>query len=1043
MSAVLLLVLLFTGGCCSAQTIDELNESVSKGNPQAMVLLGKCYEGGHGVEVDSAKAFDLFQRAAREGAAFDPDGLAHMSKYYASSSVVPTDSAMAFRLAKMSVERGALVGYAFYGLCYELGIGIEVDSAHAVQLYEKGAANNEPMSIFLLGRITLSGGNGRIGSRPIETGLQYLTHAAELGYGDAMALLAGYYVNRGDASNDAADYKTAWRWIDKGVALNNLSCLLQSANMVYQGKGVTADAGRACRLLSDADRAFPENPDVSLAWARFYATVPDSAYNDRGKAVSLLDSLVDGNHAESMAFLGEGLLNGSFTEVDLNRSFSLLISAVDRYKCRAADYLLGEWYSKMAQQCMVVDSCARWLVPMVDYWQRSCNRYDIRSARALARLYDNGFRMVDADSSYVIAKDWRKALQYYRMVSDWGGPDGYLNAGRLLYDNCLWDEAENELRRAAECRVGESYFLLAQICKGRHDTKGYKHNLELGASLLDKASLVELGRLYEQGSVFTKQNYVKAASFYQKAATCQSLYRMAMLYFDAKADAPGVKSMEKAVAAMRLSASLGNVDAMEYLGQLYLYGNEFVGVNYDSALFFHQRLLDSGRVEALYKLGITYEKGLGVSADIEQAFNYYQQAAEKGHGLALCAVGDFYRKGINIKPNGAKAMTCYEKAAAGTHHPELGTYMIGLCFVEGCGVKVNKTKAERYFRQAVDKGLPVACRSLAQLYFDGFAKQPKGYNDSALYYFELGAQMGDVECNVMMGDYYADSCQFKKAVPFFFKAMGLGSAYARCRYASVNLFDIESSKSARESAYRLLVDMVAECGEQDECSRAFCALAKATAQGVGCIADTALAVSYFNQAAALDNAEAMFLLAEYHRSVGADMAAALQWYERASEQDYVPAMLFLASAFQNGVGVQKNASKAVRYLERAYALGSMQAAAQLAYCCEHGHGIRSNAKRAFVLYQESADAGIVEAMYGLGHCYADGVHVARDMGMAMQWYQKAAECGVPQAQYVLACIYNGDKAVEGVSPNKKMAKKWMKKAAEAGLESAVKALENM
>lgn len=1042
-SAVFLFVFLFAVGYCSAQTIDELNHSVSKGNPQAMVLLGKRYESGQGVEVDSVRAFELFQRAAREGAASDPDGLAHMSKYYVSSSLVPVDSAMAFRLAKRSVERGSLVGYAFYGLCYELGIGIETDSAHAVQLYEKGAANNDPMSVFLLGRMTLMGGNNRLESNQIETGLQYLSHAAHLGSGDAMGILADFYENKGDVFGDGKCFKTAWNWLEKGAALNNLSCILQSARMVYQGKGVTADAGKAWRILADAEKVFPSNSDVKLAWARFYATVYDSVYRDVPRALSMLESLVEERHPQSMVFLAEGLLNGTFTEMDLNRSSVLLKMAADKYKCREAEYLIGEWYSKMAERCLDSDSCLRLISIMVDYWHRSCNRLDDRSALALAGLYENGFCLDGSDSLYIVPKDWKKALTYYRMLSAWGNPDGYLGAGRLFYDNYMWDEAENELRVAASKKKGEAFYLLSQICKIRHDMKGYKKNLELGASFHDISSLKELGQLYEQGAVFAKQNYSKAASYYYQAATGQSLYKMSMLYFEGKAAAPSEKSMGMALSSMRKSASMGNLDAMEYLGELYLFGNEYVCVNYDSALYFHRQLLASGSVEALYKLGVTYEHGLGVSSDIEQAFNYYQQAAESGHGLALCSVGEFYRKGRNIKPNGVKAMACYEKAATGNQHPEVGTYLMGLCFFEGCGVKVNKTKAESYFRRSLDMGYPLACRSLAQLYYDGYAKQPEGYNDSALHFFDLGARMGDVECNVMMGGYYLDSCQFKKALPFFEKAMALGSEYACYQCASIKLFHLGTTQKVRESAYSQLVGVVETCDDRGVCSRAFCDLAKATVQARGCMADTLLAISYYNQAAAFDNPEAMFLLAEYYRCDAADLTTALRWYESAAELDYVPALLYLASACCNGSGVQKNVSKGVRYLEKAYALGSMTAAAQLAYCCEHGHGIRQNAKRAFSLYQESANSGVAEGMYGVGHCYADGVHVARDMKTALHWYLMAAECGDSQSQFALARIYNGDVVVEGLTPNNKMAKKWMKKAAANGVDAAVKALESM
>ena len=58
---------------------------------------------------------------------------------------------------------------------------------------------------------------------------------------------------------------------------------------------------------------------------------------------------------------------------------------------------------------------------------------------------------------------------------------------------------------------------------------------------------------------------------------------------------------------------------------------------------------NKGNVYAQYMLGLYYENGIGVEADIKKALEFYEKAAEQGYSKARNKVYIFYGNGSEVK----------------------------------------------------------------------------------------------------------------------------------------------------------------------------------------------------------------------------------------------------------------------------------------------------------------------------------------------------------------------------------------------------------
>ncbi|CDG86670.1 tetratricopeptide repeat protein [Xenorhabdus bovienii] len=117
-------------------------------------------------------------------------------------------------------------------------------------------------------------------------------------------------------------------------------------------------------------------------------------------------------------------------------------------------------------------------------------------------------------------------------------------------------------------------------------------------------------------------------------------------------------------------------------------------------------LANQGDVDAQYKTGELYDKGLGVQQDYKEAAKWYTQAAQQGHAEAQFSIGYFYMEGLGVPQNYTTAVKWYQKAASqGLTHAQNN---MAFLYKEGLGVKQDKQKAMEWYLRASEQGLSIA-----------------------------------------------------------------------------------------------------------------------------------------------------------------------------------------------------------------------------------------------------------------------------------------------------------------------------------------------
>jgi TPR repeat protein len=77
-------------------------------------------------------------------------------------------------------------------------------------------------------------------------------------------------------------------------------------------------------------------------------------------------------------------------------------------------------------------------------------------------------------------------------------------------------------------------------------------------------------------------------------------------------------------------------------------------------------LADQGNPDAQYKVGLTYDVGVGAPQDLAEAATWYRKAADQGHPAAQFNLGLLYANGRGVAQNYVQAHMWLNLAAAGS-----------------------------------------------------------------------------------------------------------------------------------------------------------------------------------------------------------------------------------------------------------------------------------------------------------------------------------------------------------------------------------------
>ena len=157
------------------------------------------------------------------------------------------------------------------------------------------------------------------------------------------------------------------------------------------------------------------------------------------------------------------------------------------------------------------------------------------------------------------------------------------------------------------------------------------------------------------------------------------------------------KDMKLALKFYKRAATLGDVDAMVWLGRRYEHGDG-VRQSQKKAQELYRTAASRGHYIAQTNLG-TYLRKAG---KLEEAFAMTMLAAEEGYAGAECNVGYHYHHGVGVEASEASARLWYARSAA--KGDLMAQFNLGLMYAFGDGGAVDLGEAKRLFARAAAQG---------------------------------------------------------------------------------------------------------------------------------------------------------------------------------------------------------------------------------------------------------------------------------------------------------------------------------------------------
>lgn len=952
---------------------------------------------------------------------------------------------------------------------YEMGFGLPVDTAKALELYRRADAQGNADAKGDLSRLTIyysalghdSAGCYRLAKASADAGSAYGTYRL------AVCYLDGYGVQR-----DAQRFREL---NEKAIAMGSEEALTLKARLhLYGSTPYPRDVPQAYECLKKVKGGTCHGMKYSLL-ADYYRIVGDEAMalKNLRKAIAYGEGLAEGEYARYQS-LGYGMPMDERAALSEFRRLKEKYHGDARYKMLEANLLVYASDTTLRDKDLVLrlyqevgdvpgyDNYDRIAVSYIygeftpidsvrayHYWLRGARKKDVSSIDNMCRYFqiignadsvDYYARMgLEMESTRAAghfattaaeAGDMQAALRYALQGADWGDEELRVAAGRTYLDMGDVDNARRCFDKAVANGDNDAYVFKSVIAAtvDGNEKQAVKY-LEEGGRKGSSDCWLTLGQHYE---ALETPNYRKAAECYEKASTPQADYQLARLYIGGAFDTTEA-SMSKGLQLLQRSAYAGNRDGMYWLGHYYQQEEKR-----DSALYYFNLLADQSDGLALMQLAIAYEHGRGVEPDTALAMDYYHRAGWAGISDGYAFLGDFYRHGNSaLAPDSAKAFEYYLLAAGISDDNAAGLYYVGDSYLRGIAVPKDTAAALPYFRQAAAKGSYLSMGVLGDYYNYGWGGVPLD-GDSALYFYFEASKGDDPRGDYMIGTWLIDQHEYDRGLEYIVSAANNGNPDAYVTYAFAILFGT-GIEARPEEGYAMLQELAPD----NEDGRAYTLLAIARLNGVGCAVDTALALRYLDSAVAFGNADAMMTLGN-HYAMGAgverDTVKTLYWYNRAVDAGSVKAMMRLAGSHQSGELVPLDKKRAAELYQKAADRGDLEAMCRLGLCYEEGEGVILNSRKAYNLYMQAAEQGSAYGMLLVAMCYVDGVYVKEDIEQAAQWFLKGAEAGSVRCCYFIGQMYAKG---EGVKKNKKEAKKWLTIAAENGIEAAEQALREL
>uniref|UniRef100_U9URI3 Uncharacterized protein n=2 Tax=Rhizophagus irregularis (strain DAOM 181602 / DAOM 197198 / MUCL 43194) TaxID=747089 RepID=U9URI3_RHIID len=327
--------------------------------------------------------------------------------------------------------------------------------------------------------------------------------------------------------------------------------------------------------------------------------------------------------------------NGEGTEMDLNKAIYWYEQAADNGNCVAL-YNLGQCYK--TGKGVEIDERKAFM-----YYKESADQEYLDAQFQLGYCYDKG---IGTDINTVEAFFW------YNKAAQNGNEAAKYNLGQFYR---LGIGVEKNEARTFELykELAENGYIDAQNNLGVQYLygKGIEKNLNQAAYWLQKAAsneneaaLYNLGELFEYG-IGVDKDEIKAFDLYKKSAEkghIEAKFQLGYCHIN------GI--------GIGINKEKGLELYNEAAGKSFIENEEEIVYDLDEVNHWYHKAAENDNEYALYKLGESYEFGIGVQKDECRMFYFYKKSADQGYVDAQYKLRYCHEKGIGIDINKEKAV---------------------------------------------------------------------------------------------------------------------------------------------------------------------------------------------------------------------------------------------------------------------------------------------------------------------------------------------------------------------------------------------------
>lgn len=688
---------------------------------------------------------------------------------------------------------------------------------------------------------------------------------------------------------------------------------------------LTGDEATFTRLREELDAR--DTPESYVALGKLFSNLPTKyvlrikRYEDAAtyyqRAIDRAAALNQDTKTLSEARINFArlILQNRLENRDYGRAVAMLDQAVQSGNANAA-YILGRWLERGIGK-------AESDYKKAEYWYRYALRGEVgEAAIALVSLYKRGYvTPPNAASQRELAA---LGISLLRQRADRGDSSAVYRLGRVyaLGQGVEVDRAEARKWYDLAATLGSVSALkeLAALTSREDNDPVLAGKYMLKAAEAGSMNAaVELGRkLNGQQGYYLDVSDDVASLWVERAASLGNITAIGILTDRLLEQGKNAE----AIAYLEQAARRGSVDSYLELYQIYKAGQGMPADVKKARKYFDSALQARElRVFEKERLGSMLLIPTEPVFDIKRGVALIEQAADAGSASAMASLADLYQKGDVIPVNNMKAFQWREKAAeAGDVASMLA---LSQMYEEGKFVPRDRKKANILLNKTLNSiapDEPIAMLTIGQTYVDG--KVVAADMDEAAKWFRRATEAGSIEGWVALGrlvkwnavkDYDAP-----QAVEMFRKAASGGSQSAMVElgllYSMGMLVPLDPTMAAEY--FRMAADGGSLQGMQQ--------LGLAYMGGLGVEKNETLGTQYLLQSANSGYAPAMLDLGNQAMMKG-KTAEAVRWWKQAVAGNVPDAYYFLALAYREGNGVERNPELAATYLKKAAELDNYQA----------------------------------------------------------------------------------------------------------------------